>query len=75
MSTMPKDVEEDALDSWLTDLNGGESSMRKLRKKLAAKADARMSAVEEKDEAAEDSCPTCHGSTAGHGGYVLRPIR
>ena len=73
MSTMDNAVQEDALDSWLTDLNGGETSMRKLRKKLAAKAEARLADAEPTEF--EDSCPTCHGSTAGHSGYVLRPIR
>ena len=41
-------TQTDALDSWLSELTGGESSMRRLRKRL-------------RDEAAldDDCCPTC----------------
>ena len=62
MSTTKNAPQEDALDGWLSDLNGGETSMRKLRKKLAAKAEARTPASD------EDECPTCHG--AGHTGSL-----
>ena len=44
MSTTPPD----ALDSWLTELTGGESSMRRLREKLRTEA-----ALD------DDCCPTC----------------
>ena len=44
MSTTPTD----SLDNWLTELTGGESSMRRLRKKLGV------------DSATlTDACPTC----------------
>ena len=39
---------DDALDSWLTELTGGESSMRRLRKRLRAEA-----------ALVDDCCPTC----------------
>jgi len=38
----------DALDSWLTELTGGESSMRRLRKKLGTESIL-----------TPDPCPTC----------------
>ncbi|MEU2348731.1 hypothetical protein [Modestobacter sp. NPDC049651] len=66
MGTTKHALQEDALDGWLSDLTDGETSMRKLRKKLAAKAEARTPAAD------EDECPTCHG--AGHTGSILRAI-
>ena len=89
MSTMKHPAQEDALDGWLSDLNGGETSMRKLRKKLAAKAEARTAETgptrtgtpthtatgHSTPGADEDECPTCHGSGIGHtGSNILRAI-
>jgi len=53
----------DALDSWLTELTGGESSMRRLRTRLRAEGTL-----------AAGSCPTCqHPPTddVAHTGHVL----
>jgi len=78
MSTTKNPAPEDALDGWLSDLNGGETSMRKLRKKLAAKAETRTAEAgtpEHTPGADEDECPTCHGSGSGHtGSNILRAI-
>lgn len=58
MSTTPTD----ALDDWLTELNGGESSMRRLRAKLRTEA------------ALDDNCcPTCQrppSDDAPHTGHL-----
>lgn len=48
----------DALESWISDLSGGETSVRRLRKRLAAESTAeRLEALETTGE-----CPTCHTS-------------
>ncbi|WP_164703144.1 hypothetical protein [Modestobacter sp. KNN46-3] len=45
---------DDALNSWLADLTGGETSMRRLRKRLAAEGTLTT-----------EPCPTCqHPATA-----------
>jgi hypothetical protein len=57
----------DALDSWLADLTGGESSMRRLRKRLAAEGNL-----------VAGPCPTCqHPATedfAHTGHWVAEPV-
>ena len=58
----------DALDSWLTELTGGESSMRRLRTRLRAEA-----------QRTDDSCcPTCQRPSteeASHTGHwTAEPI-
>ena len=53
----------DALDSWLTELTGGETSMRRLRTRLRAEGTL-----------ASDTCPSCqHPPTedVAHTGHVL----
>ena len=57
----PDGSREDALESWLSDLTDGETSVRRLRKRLNAERDP-----------ADISCPTCHGHSAGHTGHVAR---
>jgi hypothetical protein len=51
----------DTLDSWLTELTGGESSMRRLRKKLGV------------ESTLTDPCPTCQRpptEDVAHTGHV-----
>ncbi|MFQ1003936.1 hypothetical protein [Modestobacter sp. SSW1-42] len=60
MSTIRTD---DALDSWLSELTGGESSMRRLRKRLRAEAT--------RDD--DLCCPTCQRPStddATHTGHL-----
>ncbi|MCZ2804803.1 hypothetical protein O2W18_06815 [Modestobacter sp. VKM Ac-2983] len=58
---------DDALNSWLTDLTGGETSMRRLRKRLT-----------EEGTLTTEPCPTClHPATAdlAHTGHeVTEPV-
>ena len=59
MSTTPTD----ALDSWLTELTGGETSMRRLRNRL--RAEGTLAAC---------TCPTCQHPTTedvAHTGHVV----
>ena len=49
------------LEGWLADLHDGETSVRRLRKRLNAERDP-----------ADISCPTCHGHSAGHTGHVAK---
>ena len=59
MSTTPTD----ALDSWLTELTGGETSMRRLRNRLRAEGTL-----------AAGTCPTCQHPTTedvAHTGHVV----
>jgi len=49
------------LEGWLQDLTDGETSVRRLRKRLNADRDP-----------ADTSCPTCSGHSAGHTGHVAR---
>jgi hypothetical protein len=46
------------LESWITDLAGGETTVRKLRKRLYAEA--------EREPAEDDACLTCSGTLTGH---------
>ncbi|HEV7872283.1 MAG TPA: hypothetical protein VGO95_13580 [Modestobacter sp.] len=51
-----KPVPDDgALESWITDLTGGEPTVRKLRERLDAER-----------VPADDGCPTCSGTVTGH---------
>lgn len=62
----PRPRQEDAppaagdLEGWLQDLTGGETTVRRLRKRLDAERDV---------PAGEDACPSCAGSSRqpGHG--------
>ncbi|MCZ2849108.1 hypothetical protein [Modestobacter sp. VKM Ac-2978] len=58
---------DDALNSWLADLNGGETSMRRLRKRLT-----------EEGTLTTEPCPTCqHPATedfAHTGHWVAEPV-
>jgi len=59
---IPDGSRDDALESWLSDLTDGETSVRRLRKRLDAERDPE-----------EGCCPTCHGTSAlGHTGHVTR---
>ncbi|KGH47605.1 hypothetical protein IN07_06300 [Modestobacter caceresii] len=58
---------DDALNSWLADLTGGETSMRRLRKRLT-----------EEGTLTTEPCPTCqHPATtdvAHTGHWVAEPV-
>ena len=49
-------VDDGEFESWITDLAGGETTVRKLRKRLYA----------EREPAEDDGCPTCSGTLARH---------
>jgi hypothetical protein len=55
MGTKDSSSGADDLESWITDLGGGETTVRKLRKRL----DAERAPV-------DDGCPTCSGTMTGH---------
>jgi hypothetical protein len=59
MGKLSNSADEDALESWITDLAGGETTVRRLRKRL----DAERHPV-------EDACPTCSGASTGQPGHV-----
>ena len=48
-------ADDGELESWITDLAGGETTVRKLRERLHA----------EREPAEDDGCLTCSGSLAG----------
>ena len=48
-------------ENWIADLHDGETSVRRLRKRLDAQRDP-----------ADTSCPTCAGHSAGHTGHLAR---
>ena len=50
--SVPNDGE---FESWITDLAGGETTVRKLRQRLHA----------EREPAVDDGCPTCSGTLSG----------
>ncbi len=55
---------DDALDSWLADLTGGETSMRRLRRRLTAEGTGTA-----------DACPTCHRAADDHtANWVAEPL-
>ena len=49
-------ADDGGLESWITDLAGGETTVRKLRQRLYA----------ERRPAEDDGCPTCSGTLTGH---------
>ena len=49
------------IENWIADLHDGETSVRRLRKRLDAQRDP-----------ADVSCPTCSGHSAGHTGHLAR---
>jgi len=53
----------DALDSWFSELAGGESSMRRLRKRLGVDS-----------KPAPDTCPTCHRPLAEDAAPAAEPV-
>ena len=48
-------TDDGEFESWISDLAGGEPTVRQLRKRLDAER-----------EPADDGCPTCSGTMTGH---------